>query len=109
MVKRLKDNEAIMASITADGEVLVEGDFVGRLSGFRFVADPRVLSGDALEGKALRAAATKVTVPEITNRVERMCSGADETIDLRQDGTLWWENGQVARLAMGEDALTPEM
>lgn len=109
LVKRLKDNEAIMASITADGEVLVEGDFVGRLSGFRFVADPRVLSGDALEGKALRAAATKVTVPEITNRVERMCTGADETIDLRQDGTLWWENGQVARLAMGEDALTPEM
>ena len=108
LIRRLKSEEALMAAISSDGEVTVEGEFVGRMNGFRFFADNRVQSGSALEAKALRAAATKAIEPEIDNRVQLFASAADTSIELRPDGTLWWLGGQVARLIKGETALRPQ-
>ncbi len=109
LVKRLKDNVALMAGINSEGEVTVEGEFVGRLNGFRFLPDPRVTSGNALEGKALRAAATKALEPEIAARATRLIESQQNAIELRSDATLWWEDGQIARLKDTENALAPEM
>ena len=40
LVRRLAAAEELLASVSRDGEVKVEGHYVGRLDGFRFVPDP---------------------------------------------------------------------
>jgi ATP-dependent RNA helicase SUPV3L1/SUV3 len=109
LMKRLKDEDTLTTEITQDGDVTVEGEYVGRLSGFRFQADPRVTSSSALEGKALRAAATKALEPEIASRAGRLLAESDKNIEFKSDGTLWWENGQVARLTKGNSLITPDL
>jgi ATP-dependent RNA helicase SUPV3L1/SUV3 len=107
LIRRLKSDEALMASINTEGEVTVEGEFVGRINGFRFFTDPRIQSGTALEIKALRTAATRAIEPEIINRATRFAAAADDAIDLRADGTISWEGGQVARLQKSDSAFAP--
>lgn len=95
--------------ISENGEVTVEGEYVGRLTGFRFQADPRVTSSSALEGKALRAAATKALEPEIASRASRLLQAAGDSIEIRSDGTLWWEGGLISRLVAAEEAIRPSL
>lgn len=109
LIRRLKSDEALMAAINNEGEVTVEGEFVGRINGFRFITDPRIQSGSALEMKALRTAATRAIEPEIINRATRFASAADDTIELKSDGTIWWEGGQIARLQKSESAFAPDI
>ena len=47
LMKRLHQDEDLSAEIDAEGEVVIEGEFVGRLHGFCFVADPRARGLDA--------------------------------------------------------------
>ncbi|PKP69319.1 MAG: disulfide oxidoreductase, partial [Alphaproteobacteria bacterium HGW-Alphaproteobacteria-5] len=61
LMKRLRQNEDLMAAVNSDGEVLVEGEYVGRLQGFIFVPDPRA-EGD--EGRVLRTAANQALAGE---------------------------------------------
>lgn len=98
-----------MAAINSEGEVTVEGEFVGRINGFRFFTDPRIQSGSALEARALRTAATRAIEPEIINRATRFASTSDDAIELKSDGTIWWEGGQVARLQTGKSAFAPDI
>ena len=39
LMRRLKDKEGLVAEVNDKGEVTVEGEFVGRLEGFRFRMD----------------------------------------------------------------------
>ncbi|MEM7732644.1 MAG: helicase-related protein, partial [Pseudomonadota bacterium] len=39
LLRRLKQKEAMVAEVNDSGEVTVEGEFVGRLDGFRFIQD----------------------------------------------------------------------
>ncbi|MCG8435727.1 MAG: helicase, partial [Gammaproteobacteria bacterium] len=64
LMKRLREKDELMAE-TNDGRVLVEGEFVGRLEGFRFMPDN---ASDHAQGKALRAASMKVVAREISAR-----------------------------------------
>lgn len=98
-----------MAAINSEGEVTVEGEFVGRIEGFRFFTDPRIQTGSALETKALRTAATRAIEPEIFSRATRFSTTGDEKIDLKSDGTIWWEGGQIARLQKGDSAFAPDI
>jgi ATP-dependent RNA helicase SUPV3L1/SUV3 len=41
LIKRLRQEDELVFEVMGEGEVLVEGEYVGRLSGFQFVADPR--------------------------------------------------------------------
>ena len=68
LMRRLKEKAMLEAEITPTGDVLVEGQHVGRLAGFRFAPDP---SADGTDGKALRAAAQKALAGEIAERAER--------------------------------------
>src|SRR3546814_10766700 len=36
---RLNDGAELLSAVTAEGDVLVEGQFAGRLDGFRFIPD----------------------------------------------------------------------
>lgn len=108
LIKRLRQEDELVFEVMGEGEVLVEGEYVGRLSGFQFVADPRGSASD-LGPKTLRHAAVRALTPEIAARAARLLSVADDAISLSEHGKLWWEGSPVARLSAGADALCPRV
>ena len=106
LMRRLKENAMLEAEITPAGEVLVEGQHVGSLDGFRFAPDPQA---DGPEAKALRTAAQKALAGEIAERAEKVATAANKDFILAGDGTLRWQGAAIARLAEGDDALKPRL
>ena len=106
LMRRLKENAMLEAEITASGDVLVEGQHVGQLDGFRFAPDP---SADGPDGKALRLAAQKALAGEITERAERVATASNADLILSNDGMLRWRGSAIARLVEGDDAMKPRL
>jgi ATP-dependent RNA helicase SUPV3L1/SUV3 len=106
LMRRLKENAMLEAEITPTGDVLVEGQHVGSLDGFRFAPDP---NADGPEAKALRTAAQKALAGEIAERAERVATAANAELVLAGDGTLRWRGAAVARLVEGDDPLKPRL
>jgi ATP-dependent RNA helicase SUPV3L1/SUV3 len=104
LVRHLAESE-VLASVDKDGEVRVEGTYVGRLSGFRFVPD-------SAEGEAMRmliTAANRVLRTEIASRARRLAAEPDEAFAIDPAGALLWRGGPVGRLVAGESMLTPRI
>ncbi|WP_029030538.1 helicase-related protein [Salinarimonas rosea] len=106
LMRRLRENAMLEAEISASGDVSVEGQHVGRLSGFVFVPDPGA-TGD--EAKTLRNAAVKGLAGEIEARADRFSTAADTTFVLSNDGTIRWQGEPVARLEPGEKIFEPRV
>ncbi|HZP19624.1 MAG TPA: helicase-related protein [Bauldia sp.] len=106
LMRRLKENAMLEAEVTPAGDVLVEGQHVGALAGFRFTPDA---SADGPDAKALRAAAQKALSGEIAERAERVATAANGDILLAADGTLRWRGAAVAKITDGDDPLRPRV
>ena len=106
LMRRLKEKAMLEAEITATGDVLVEGQHVGRLAGFRFEADA---SAEGTDVKALRAAAAKALTGEITERAEKVATSPNGEFVLASDGMLRWRGEVVARIADGDSVLKPRL
>ena len=106
LMRRLKEKAMLEAEITATGDVLVEGQHVGRLAGFRFEADA---TADGTDIKALRAAAAKALAGEIVDRAEKVATSQNGDFVLASDGTLRWRGAVIARLAEGDGVLKPRL
>ncbi len=106
LMRRLKEKAMLEAEISQSGDVLVEGQLIGRLSGFRFEADA---GGDGTDARALRSAAAKALAGEIAERAERVATSVNNDFVLASDGTLRWRGAAIARIAEGDDALRPRL
>lgn len=101
---RMKDRDDLASVVDADGGVTVEGEYVGRLEGFRFVPDA---NAPADGQRALMAAANKVLRSEFETRVDALCGAPDGAFSRDASGALIWAGAVIARLAKGSDALSP--
>jgi ATP-dependent RNA helicase SUPV3L1/SUV3 len=106
LIRRLKQKESLVAEVNDKGEVTVEGQFVGRLEGFRFRLDA---TATAEEGKTLRAAAVASLRPELHLRSDRFYNAPDTEIDFTEQGGLMWGENAVGRLAAGPEPLKPQV
>ncbi|HEY5226176.1 MAG TPA: helicase-related protein [Methylovirgula sp.] len=102
LMRRLRENAMLEAEITGNGDVMVEGQHVGHLSGFRFSLDPQA-AGEA--AKALNAAAQKALAGEIEGRATRVHEAVDEAFVLANDGIIRWLGEPVGKIAPGEKLL----
>jgi ATP-dependent RNA helicase SUPV3L1/SUV3 len=93
------------AEITNAGDVLVEGQHVGLLQGFRFTPDPQA-AGEA--ARTLNAAAQKALATEMDQRATRVSEAVDEAFVLARDGTIRWLGEPIAKLAAGDHILAPK-
>ncbi|MEJ0013893.1 MAG: helicase-related protein [Bauldia sp.] len=107
LMRRLKENAMLEAEITTTGDVMVEGQHVGNLDGFRFAPDPNATDGP--EAKALRAAAQKALAGEIANRADKVATANNGDLVLAGDGALRWQGAIIAKLTEGDDALKPRL
>ncbi|HVJ53587.1 MAG TPA: helicase-related protein [Aliidongia sp.] len=106
LVRYLAEARELMGAVTQEGEVRVEGHFVGRISGFRFTADP---SAQGEEARTLLAAANRVLRQEVQSRARRLSADPDKAFALDADGFIRWHGAAVARLAAGAVPLTPRI
>jgi ATP-dependent RNA helicase SUPV3L1/SUV3 len=104
LMRRLRENSMLEAEVSPSGEVVVEGQPVGRLEGFRFT--PEANAGTP-EAKALSAAAMKALASEIDSRAEKVSASPDEAFALALDGAIRWQGGVVAKVQASERVLEP--
>ncbi|MBR9841625.1 MAG: disulfide oxidoreductase [Rhodobacteraceae bacterium] len=104
LLRRLKQKEALLAEVNDKGEVTVEGEFVGRLEGFRFVADKEA-SGQ--EAKTLMQASLQALAPQFHLRADRFYNAPDTEIDFTEQGGLMWGDQAVGKLVPGAEVLKP--
>jgi ATP-dependent RNA helicase SUPV3L1/SUV3 len=104
LARRLDDGEGLLGAVTRAGDVLVEGEFVGRIEGFRFVPDATAGDDDA---RALLTAASRALREDMTARVQRFADEPDKAFALAADGTILWRGVPTGRLAAGRHPLTP--
>ena len=105
LTRRLNDGAELLSAVKANGDVLVEGEFAGRLEGFNFVAD--VTAKDSI--RALLSAANRAVRQGVGERVRRFAGAEDSEFTLDDDGRISWQGQPVARLAPGETALSPRV
>ena len=104
LLRRLKQKESLVAEVNDKGEVTIEGEFVGRLEGFRFQQDA---SASADEGRTLRQAAYEALKPEFHLRADRFYNAPDTEMDFTDQGGLMWGSHAVGKLVKGAEALKP--
>ena len=117
LARQLAGSGELLAAVRPNGEVLVEGHFVGRLDGFRFQPDSGA-SGE--EVRRLLAAANRVLRGEIAARARRLAAAPDKEFRLEPDGMVMWPvaaepgadesaAGAVGRVLPGDTYLTPRI
>ena len=106
LLRRLKQKESLVAEVNDKGEVRVEGEFVGRLEGFRFQQDG---SASADEGRTLRQAAYEALRPEFHLRSDRFYNAPDTELDFTDQGGLMWGASAVGKIVKGSEALKPQV
>jgi len=100
----LKQKEAMVAEVNKDGEVTIEGEFAGKLNGFRFEMDK---SADVDQAKILRSAAFQALQPEFSLRSDRFYNAPDTEFDFTEQGGLMWGEHAVGKLVKGDDIMAP--
>ena len=104
LLRRLKQKETLVAEVNDKGEVTVEGEFAGRLEGFRFLQDG---TSSPDEAKMLARAAYEALRPEFHLRADRFYNAPDTEMDFTEQGGLMWGTTAVGKLVKGSEPLKP--
>jgi ATP-dependent RNA helicase SUPV3L1/SUV3 len=105
LVRHLAGDGELLASVDKAGEVRVEGSYVGRLDGFRFIPD----ASDGAESRMLANAASRVLRGEIAARARQLTTDDDKAFALDPVGNLGWRGGLIGRLIAGDGPLAPRV
>ena len=106
LMRRLNERERLVAELDAEGAVTIEGEFIGRLQGFRLQLDK---NAEGAEAKTLRQAAMQALAPEFNLRADRLYNAPDTEFDFTEQGGLMWGEYAVGKLVKGDDILAPRI
>ncbi|MEL6197802.1 MAG: helicase-related protein, partial [Pseudomonadota bacterium] len=104
LMRRLKQKERLVAEVNENGDVTVEGEFAGRLNGFRFTADESAVGA---EMKVLQAASVSALQAEFNRRADKLYNAPDGEIALTEQGGIMWQTDAVGALEKGDSVLAP--
>ncbi|MEM9968052.1 MAG: helicase-related protein [Pseudomonadota bacterium] len=106
LLRRLGQKEAMVAEVSDAGEVTVEGEYVGKLDGFRFRPDK---GAGGAEEKAIKSVALRALAPHFHLRSDRFYNAPDTEIDFTEQGGLMWGTSAIGKLVASQDALRPQV
>jgi ATP-dependent RNA helicase SUPV3L1/SUV3 len=106
LVRRLRDEGEMTTSVAEAGEVIVEGEHLGRIEGFRFVPDTTEGQTDQ---KAVLTAALRALRENLPARLQAFTSAADGELVFDSQLRVCWGGGPVARLLPSGDVLAPKV
>ncbi len=102
--RRLSERGELLAGVTRDDDVVVEGQTVGRLEGFVFAPDK------AEDSPAVLAVARRALMGEMPRRVRMFDAEPDAAFTLRPaDARVLWRGAPVARLMPGDTPREPRI
>jgi ATP-dependent RNA helicase SUPV3L1/SUV3 len=108
LMKKLGSDAALLPVRLELDEVLVDGEHIGTLSGFRFVVDPSARHADR---KLLLAAAERHVPGLLTERASALTGAITDGSSglLWRDGAIVWGAQVLARLTRGRTRLLPQI
>jgi len=95
-----------VAEVNDNGEVTIDGEFVGKIEGFRFRPDK---GAGAAEDKTIKTAALQALAPQFHLRADRFYNAPDTEIDFTEQGGLMWGSAAIGKLTAGPDGLRPQV
>jgi ATP-dependent RNA helicase SUPV3L1/SUV3 len=104
LTRKLRSDDVLDSKVSEEGLLTVEGEFVGKLLGFRFAQD-RSESGTA--ARAVSAAARAALKPMIIERVTQLAAAPDAEFGIDPAGQVLWRGEPVAALQAGPLPLQP--
>ncbi len=107
LMRRMREKNALAAGVGDNGDVVVEGEHVGRLAGLTFELDATARAG--ADTKAVQAAAMKVLASELSARAQKIASEEDSVFAVSDGGYVTWRGASIARLEGGEAMLKPQL
>lgn len=93
LMRKLRGNEDVMAHVDENGDITIDGEFAGRLSGLTMQRDPR-LKG-AATGVARRAV-EQAANQEIIARANIIIAAEDDAFTLDHGGQILWGDYVIA-------------
>ena len=106
LIRRLNQKEKLVAEVNINGEVTIDGQFIGKLQGFRFLQDK---GGSSEEDKMIRSSGIAALEPEFHLRSARFYNAPDTEIDFTEQGGLMWGEHAVGKLIAGENIMNPQV
>ncbi len=88
LLGKMEEGAPLLVGIKKDGEVVVEGQRVGQIIGFRFKPDE---TSGREEFKAIMSAARQALKPEIGQRLAMVLKADDKQFKLSDDGHILWQ------------------
>ncbi|WP_343563587.1 helicase-related protein [Kiloniella sp. b19] len=104
LVRSLRAGERILASVKANGDVVVEGELLGRVEGFAFTLDSSLQGGDV---KPALTAARKALLSDIPERVALLEQDNDGSFLLDDQAQLTWRGVPIGKITKGDAPLKP--
>jgi ATP-dependent RNA helicase SUPV3L1/SUV3 len=97
-------------SVAEAGEVIVEGEHLGRIEGFRFIPDTTEgPDGKVADQKAVLSAALRALRENLPTRLQAFTSAPDGGLVFDSQLRICWGGGPVARLLPSGDVLAPKV
>jgi ATP-dependent RNA helicase SUPV3L1/SUV3 len=106
LVRRLRDEGEMTTSVAEAGEVIVEGEHLGRIEGFRFVPDATEGQTDQ---KAVLSAALRALRENLPTRLQAFANAPDGELVFDSALRVCWGGGPIARLLPSGDVLAPKV
>ncbi len=110
LISRIKERDDLLAAVNRDGEVTVEGHYMGHMAGFRYMPDEAIIDDDKTAAKKVANAAVRALMGEATARLGQLVSDGDDTFQLSEDKVapvILWRGQPVASLKVGASLLKP--
>ena len=104
--RSLKQDIVLGTEITAQSNVIIDGQFIGKLEGLKLNLDFKSGSLDT-DLKSLRKAARQAIAPELMRRVIKILKTQDLRLD--SDHKIYWTDNPIAYLSAGKDYLNPQI
>ena len=104
--RSLKQDITLATEIKNKNEVIIDGQYMGRLNGLKLNLD---LKSGSLKTdiKSLRKAARQAIAPELIKRVNIIIRG--EIFKLDKDHKIYWKNNAIAYISKGKNYLNPKL
>jgi len=104
--RSLKQDITLATEIKSKDEVIIDGQYIGRLNGMKLDLD---LKSGSLKTdiKSLKKAARKAIVPELTKRVNKIIKS--KVFKLNDDHKIYWMDNPIAYISRGTNYLNPKL
>jgi ATP-dependent RNA helicase SUPV3L1/SUV3 len=105
LMRRLVGKEDIVAEIEANGDILIAGEYMGRLNGLHVERDPRL---KAAPGGTARAAVEKAVGEALRQRAQAVSVAADNAFTFTEQGEILWDNASIGHIQIANGQAGPD-